>query len=74
MKEELLFLGIVFILSLIFYAFYSVIKRIVTAIKEKKYEWASVEFLILLAIIALCVFVVKPFQLAESLVALFTAA
>jgi len=62
MKEELLFIGIIFLLSLIASVYYGGIKRFAAAVKEKKYQQATIELIILLAITAICVFIVKPFQ------------
>ena len=71
MKEELMFLGVLFSLCLIVYAYYSVIKRFVTAIKERNFQWAIIKFVILLMITAICVFVVKPFYMVEQVVWMF---
>ncbi len=71
MKEELLFLGAIFSLCLIAYVYYSVIKRFVTAVKEKNHQWAIIEFVIFLAITAICVFIVKPFHMTVFLVSMF---
>ncbi len=71
MKEELLFIGIIFLLSLIASVYYGGIKRFAAAVKEKKYQQATIELIILLAITAICVFIVKPFHMTVFLVSLF---
>ncbi len=68
MKEELLFLGIVFSLALIFYIFFSIIKRFVSAVRKKDLKGAAIEVVILLVEVVLCALVLKPFRLVEYLV------
>lgn len=71
MKEELTFLGVIFSLCLIVYVYYSVIKRFVTAIKEKNYQWAIIELVTFLAVTAICIFAIKPFHMVEQVVWMF---
>lgn len=70
MKNALLIAGHIVILGVLVWAFYSIIKKIVIAIKEKAWQALFFQLLILLICVAICVFLVKPASIVEKLLAL----
>lgn len=73
MKEallELCFLGGIFSLGLIAHVIYASIKRFAAAAKEKNHQGIIFELVIILIIIAICIFIVKPFHMVGHLVSL----
>ena len=71
MKNVLLLLGLIVVLGVLVISFVSIIKRVILSVKEKNYQALTINLVILLIAIAICVFMVKPVSMTEKVLALF---
>lgn len=71
MKNILILLGLIFVLGVLIVAFVSIAKSIICSVKEKNYQALTINLVILLIAIAICVFLVKPISMTEKVLALF---